>query len=307
MHEVKKVAILGAGAMGAYFASRFCDTAGFSTILIADSQRAKKLNQDGIVVNGKPYYIQAVTPDKVGEPVDLIIVALKQHQLKDAIHNLNNLVGDATTFLSIMNGLESEEMIGEIYGMDHVLYGISLGIDAVRVGNQTSFTTPGPHIFGEAKNDNISPKVRRVQEAFERAGIRYQTPDDMIRKLWWKFMVNVGVNQASAVMRAPYGIFQTNLDAQALMETLMQEVVALARASDVNLTDQDIKEWYPILNLLSPQGKTSMLQDIEAQRKTEVDAFSGKVIQLGKLYGVATPVNQTVFRIIRILEQNIKT
>ena len=126
----------------------------------------------------------------------------------------------------------------------------------------------------------------------------------MIRMLWWKFMVNVGINQASAVLRAPYSVFQSNPDAQGLMETLMQEVVILANALHVNLTKQDVQDWYPVLNLLSPQGKTSMLQDIEAKRKTEVDIFSGKVIQLGKTFAIPTPVNQTIFQVIRVLEHD---
>ncbi len=213
-------------------------------------------------------------------------------------------MGDSTTFLSVMNGLESEETIGSIYGMDKVLYAISLGIDAVRQGNEITYTRPGIHYFGEAENLCMSPKVRCVQEAFDKAGIQYEIPEDMLRMLWWKFMVNVGINQASAVMHAPYGIFHSNPDAQGLMEALMQEVVTLAKASHVNLTDQDIKDWYPVLNRLSPQGKTSMLQDIEAKRKTEVDVFGGKVIELGKAHGIPTPVNQTVFQIIKILEQN---
>ncbi len=124
-----------------------------------------------------------------------------------------------------------------------------------------------------------------------------------MRMLWWKFMVNVGVNQASAVLHAPYGVFQTNPEAQGLMRSLMQEVVALAKALNVNLTLQDINEWQLVMNQLSPQGKTSMLQDIEARRKTEVEIFGGKVIELGKTYGVPTPVNQTIVQIIRVLEQ----
>jgi 2-dehydropantoate 2-reductase len=184
------------------------------------------------------------------------------------------------------------------------LYAISVEIDAVRAGNQVTYTRPGVHYFGEASNPSISPKVRRVQEAFEKAGIRCKVPEDMLRMLWWKFMINVGINQASAVMRATYGAFQSNPDAQALMEALMREVVTLANRLQVNLTQQDIENWYPVLNRLSPQGKTSMLQDIEANRKTEVEAFSGKVIELGKEHGVPTPVNQTVFQIIRVLEQS---
>jgi 2-dehydropantoate 2-reductase len=144
-----------------------------------------------------------------------------------------------------------------------------------------------------------------VQEAFDRAGIVYETPEDMIRMMWWKFMINVGVNQASAVMRAPLGVFQKSPEAQGLMEALMKEVIALTDVMDVNLTNRDIEEWYTFLNVLSPQGKTSMLQDIEAGRKTEVEIFGEKVVELGKTHGVTTPVNQTVLQIIRVLEQQV--
>ena len=117
-------------------------------------------------------------------------------------------------------------------------------------------------------------------------------------------MINVGMNQASAVMRAPYGVFQTSSDAQDLMEALMKEVIALTDVLGVNLNNQDIEEWYQFLNVLSPQGKTSMLQDIEAGRKTEVEIFGGKVVELGITHGVETRTNQTVLQIIRVLEQD---
>jgi 2-dehydropantoate 2-reductase len=304
MSEIQKVAILGAGAMGAYFAAQFYDTPGCSTAIIARGQRLDTLQSDGLMVNGIPYRIPVIDPDKADSPMDLILVALKSYQLKEAIQDLGKLVGSSTTFLSVMNGLESEETIGAIYGMEKTLYAISVGIDALRVGNEITYTRPGIHYFGEAKNITISRKVRRVQAAFARAGISYETPEDMLRMLWWKFLINVGINQASAVMRAPYGVFQAQRDAQELMEALMQEVVILAEVSGVNLTNQDVKDWYPVLNRLSPQGKTSMLQDIEAHRKTEVDVFGVKVIELGKTLGIPTPVNQTIVRIIRILEQN---
>jgi 2-dehydropantoate 2-reductase len=306
MQNIKKVAILGAGAMGAYFASRFFDAAGFSTALIAKDQRKNRLERDGLVVNGKAYAIPVLHPDQPTSPVDLIIVALKHHHLAVAASGLEKLVGPATTIISVMNGLDSEEYMGSIYGKDKMLYAVSVAIDAVRQGNQITYSKPGKHYFGEAANSktHLSQRVRRVQEAFDRAGIAYETPPDMIRMLWWKFMVNVGLNQASAVLRAPYGVFQTSADARALMEALMKEVIALAEVKEVNLTSRDIEDWYTFQKTLSPQGKTSMLQDIEAGRKTEVEMFAGKVEQLGQAHGVPTPVNQTVYRIIRVLEQH---
>ncbi|WP_201775958.1 ketopantoate reductase family protein [Leptolinea tardivitalis] len=302
MKEIKRVAILGAGAMGAYFATRFFDS-GFETCLIARGQRNGKLTRDGLIVNGKKYLIPVVDPDTADSPVDLIIVALKHHHLQEAARGLNKLVGNSTVFLSVMNGLESEEILGSFYGMEKVVYAISLGIDAVRVENQIVFTTPGIHYFGEAKNETHTPRVEQIRLAFEKAGIAYKIPEDMMRWLWWKFMVNVGINQASAVTRMRYAAFQKSPTAQQLMESLMREVIILAQAAGIDLTEEDITNWYPVLNRLSPDGKTSMLQDIEAGQKTEVEVFSGKVIALGKQYGIPTPVNETVFRIIKLLEQ----
>jgi 2-dehydropantoate 2-reductase len=202
-----------------------------------------------------------------------------------------------------MNGLDSEETIGAVYGLDKVLYAVSVGIDALRQGNRVTYTRPGKHYFGEATNPTLSERVRRVQVAFDRAGIAYETPPDMIRMLWWKFMINVGMNPPSAVMRAPYGVFHSSPEARALMEDSMHEVIALARVMGVNLVEQDVQDWYPVLNSLSPQGQTSLLQDIEAGRKTEIEMFAGKVVELGQAHGIPTPVNQTMLRLIHVLEQ----
>ena len=303
MGEIKDIAILGAGAMGAYFATQFSDTPGFSTALVAGGERYERLCREGLVVNGLDYHIPVRHPEAGGPPADLILVAVKHHHLPEAVHDLKTVVGEGTTLLSVMNGLDSEETIGAVYGREKVLYGMSVGIDTVREGNRVSYTTPGLHYFGEATNTPPSERVRRVQAAFARAGIRYETPADMKRMLWWKFMINASVNPPSAVMRAPYGVFQSSPEAQALMETLMGEVIALARVEGIDLTERDVADWYPVMQTLSPEGKTSMLQDVEAGRKTEIEMFAGKVVELGEKHGIPTPVNETMLRLIRILER----
>ena len=146
----------------------------------------------------------------------------------------------------------------------------------------------------------------RIEEALNRAGIENAVPRDIMRAMWWKFMVNVGINQTSAALRAPYGVFQSSIDARALMRSLMQEVVNLAQKAGIDLTENDIDEWDGIMSTLSPTGKTSMLQDVEAGRKTEVELFAGKVVALGKTFEVPTPVNQTVQHIIKAIESQGK-
>lgn len=302
MQPIKHVALLGAGAMGAYFAACFAASPGFTTRLIARGERRQRLERDGLVVNGRPVFIPAASPEEGPALADLIIVALKHHHLAAAVADLKPFVGPDTVILSVMNGLESEAIIGAAVGEEKVLFAISVGIDAVRQGNRLTYSNPGRHIFGEADNTVVSERVRRVQEAFTRAGIAWETPPDMIRMLWWKFMINVGMNQASAAMRAPYGAFQTRAEARDLMEALMREVIALAGPAGVNLGETDMLDWYRVLPTLSPTGKTSMLQDVEAGRKTEVDIFGGTVVALGQRHGVPTPVNRTLFQIIRMLE-----
>lgn len=303
MKEIKNIAILGAGAMGASYASMFFDSPEFSTVVVAREPRYGRLKTEGLTVNRKRYSIPVVHPDEAVPPADLIIVALKCHNLPDAVHDLANLVGDETIIISVMNGLDSEEYLGAVYGMDKVLYAIAVGIDALREGNSVVYTTSGKIFFGEADNSDVSEKVRRVQDAFDRAGLKYETPSDMIRMLWWKLMINVGINQASAVMRAPYGVFQSSPEARALVDTLMREVVVIAERIGVNLVERDLGDWNAVLKTLSPKGKTSMLQDIEAGRKTEVEVFAGKVVELGRKHGIPTPVNQTFLSVIHVLEQ----
>ena len=119
-------------------------------------------------------------------------------------------------------------------------------------------------------------------------------------------MINVGINQASAVLRAPYAAFQTSQEARDLMESAMREVMAIAKEAAVDLSEKDIEDWYSVLSGLSPEGKTSMLQDVEAKRKTEVDMLAGRVIELGKRYQIPTPVNEKILRSIKEIEgQNL--
>ena len=215
---------------------------------------------------------------------------------------MRNYVGPETVIISVMNGIDSEEQVGAVYGRDKVLYCVSLGVDALREGNRVIYTAQGTLFFGEAVNPAPTARVKLLQELFARASIAYETPPDMKRVLWKKFMINAGINQASAVLGVTYGIFQTSEEARNLMESAMREVMGLAQKAGVHLTEDDIRGFDPILARLNPQGKTSMLQDVEAGRKTEVEMFAGRVIALGKLYNIPVPVNQMLFDRIKAIE-----
>ncbi len=299
---IKMIVVIGAGAMGSYYASKFYEMDKNCISLVATGDRYDRLREKGLIVNEKHYFFNVIRPEEKATPSDFIIVAVKHHHLEEAIRDISNRVGENTLILSIMNGIESEEQIGAVYGTDKVLYAVAVGIDAVRQENRITFSQQGKLFFGEAKNHHITEHVKRVQSLFDRAGINYETPEDMIRILWWKFMINVGINQASAALGAPYSVFHNSQEARELMESAMREVITIAKAEGIHLFEEDIENWNSFLSTLSPQGKTSMLQDVEAKRKTEVEMFAGKVIELGKKHGIPTPINQTLYRLIKVIE-----
>ena len=302
MTKIRNISIIGAGAMGAAYAAMFSDAGDFSVSFVARGERYKRLREGSLTVNGKQYAVPVIHPDEVTEPAHLILVALKHHHLPEALQDIKALVGHDTIILSVMNGLESEEIIGSVCGMEKVVYATAVGIDAIREGNRFKYTSPGKIICGEGPRSLGDNRLERLKEALGRASIPNEVPPDIMRMMWWKFMINVGINQASAVLRATYGTFQTSPDAKALMRSLMLEVIAVAQTMDIDLTPKDLDAWDKVLSTLSPRGKTSMLQDIEAGRKTEVDIFGGKVVAMGAKYQVMTPVNETILRIIKVIE-----
>jgi 2-dehydropantoate 2-reductase len=304
MSTFERISIIGAGAMGAAYASLLAEMNRESVSLLAKGERCDRLKEHGLIVNGKTYRFPVTRPEDEVPPADLLIVAVKDYHLPEAIQDMRPVVGPHTAILSVMNGIDSEEQIGTVYGMEKVLYAVAVGIDALRDGNRVSFSKQGRLFFGEADNRILTTRVKALQSLFDRAGIVHETPEDMVRVLWWKFMINVGMNQVSAVLRATYGIFQQFHEARELMEAAMREVITIAGAMGVHLKEKDIQDFYPFLSAMSPEGKTSMVQDVEAGRKTEVDMFAGKVNALGERLGIPTPVNQTLFRLLKVMEQS---
>jgi len=292
--EIRNIAILGSGAMGGIYAAHFC-SAGLSVSSVARGERARRLKEHGLIVNGERVSINVLDMDSTAEPIDLVIVAVKHHQLDEALDDVAPLVGEGTLFLSVLNGLDSEETIANRFNAENVLYCIALGMDAAREANRVEFKQPGKLVFGAADNRESDQRVMRVQRALDRAGLSFDTPDDMLRELWWKFMVNVGINQASALMGAGYGEFMSEGPARNLMSNLIDEVIELSQHAGIKLGSQDLDRWHTVLGNQSPAGKTSMLQDINAKRPTELDIFAGRVIRMGNQYEVPVPYNQMAF------------
>jgi len=314
--EIEKVLVVGAGAVGTAIASLMHNQIPGSVSVLAEGERLDRYRKTGFVVNGLRYDFPLVQATKTtgteGNFADLVIVAVKHHHLDKVIQEMRGFVGPETTILSLLNGIESEETLGAAFGpgagapegVSIPPYAMILGIDAVRVGNDTRFASGGKIFFGETHNlaGAWSDRVARIARFFERTGVAYVVPENMLHSLWYKFMINVGINQVSAVLRSPYGVFQKLKEAREAMEAPMREVIALSHAVGVDLVDEDLFRWEETLAALHPDNLTSMCQDVLAKRKTEVEMFAGTVIALGKKYGVPTPANAMLFDLLRTIE-----
>jgi 2-dehydropantoate 2-reductase len=309
MGDIRSALIVGAGAVGSAVASLIHSREPGAAKILASPDRIDRYREQGFVVNGQRIdfpLISSAPGQGAGQPADLLILAVKNQQLGRAIEDMAPFVGDGSLILSLLNGISSEDSLASAFGREKVPYAMILGIDAVREGNATTFSAAGKIHFGDAKNDPLRPseRVSRIASFFDRTGVGYVLPPDMIRALWYKFMINVGINQASAVLRAPYRAFQELPEASRAMEAAMRELIGISRALGTGLEEGDLESWRRTLLGLSPGGKTSMLQDVEAGRETEVEAFAGTVIALGEKTGIPTPVNRLLYDMIRTIERS---
>jgi 2-dehydropantoate 2-reductase len=302
MRHVRNVHICGAGAVGASYAERFEALDPSMTKVVASGERRARLEKEGLTVNGRSFAVRCVGSGE-GPPADLLLVAVKHHQLATAVEDVRGSVGDGTILLSLLNGIASEAVLAEAFGAEKVLHGFVLGNDVVREGSHVRYSSLGKLVFGAVSNDRSDPRVLATKEVFDRAGIVNVVPDDILREQWWKFMLNVGVNQVTAVLRAPYRAFREVPQVRELTRLAALEAVAVARAEGVRLSEEDVEGIFPIVTGLAPDGKTSMLQDIDAGRKTEVEIFAGTVIELGARHGLPTPVNELLAIMIAALER----
>jgi 2-dehydropantoate 2-reductase len=160
--------------------------------------------------------------------------------------------------------------------------------------------------IGDRYDNKNSENLKAVKEFFERTNFPFDLPESIQKRMWGKFMMNVGLNQVCAVYDLPYGGVQCDGEAREKMIAAMKEVQTLSKYEGVNLTDEDFKYWLDFNDSLTPGSMPSMRQDVISKRKTEVELFAGAVVEKGKKYNIPTPVNDELLREIIKIENSYK-
>jgi 2-dehydropantoate 2-reductase len=220
-----------------------------------------------------------------------VIIAVKGPSLAEVVEQAAPSIGPDTIIISFMNGITSEDILAERYGRSHVLDCIAIGMDAMRDGTRLSYTKCGKLQFGSRDGSQVED-VQAVRQYFAKAGVPHEVRDDIRRAMWYKYLLNVGVNQACTVYETGYGHVTSPGPICDEMKEAMREVCRLAAVEGITLTEDDINAAIELEKTLKPDGYPSMRQDAIAGRPTEVDLFAGTVIEMGRKYGIPTPVNQ---------------
>lgn len=293
---IRSAALIGLGAIGILYAAKIAARDPRCLRVVADAARIARYRADPPSFNGRQLDLRYATPEAFGPPADLVLVAVKSTSLAGVLPALAPLLADHTQILPLLNGITAQDILAAAFGWPRVLHGFVHCESSMRTGNAVVQSGGDKIIFGEATNAPPSPRVQAVAAFFERLGVVHHVPADMRAAQWKKFILNVGINQAQALLHAPCRELQQNPEAMRLARNLMDEAAAVGAALGV-AGAAAVPAWAEgVIRAAAPENKTSMLQDVEAGRAPEIDLFAETVCRLGKEHGIPTPANELVLR-----------
>lgn len=299
--DIKKVAVLGAGAVGSYVIWGLSAHRDIELGVVADGPRGERLKKDGCAINGKIYRPAVWSPQEAHD-ADLLIVCLKYGALPGALDSIKAVTGPHTTIMSLMNGVDSEDIIASAVGGEHLLYSL-IKVASHKEADGFHFdpaTTVGI-IFGEKVPPCGSPRVKAVEALFGGTELHFRATDCIREEMWSKFRLNVCNNLPQAILGAGVGCYRDSVHMKAISDGLRRELEAVAAAKGIDMQRVDAVSGKGCA--VKPSARYSTLQDLDAGRHTEIDMFSGALIRMGKELGIPTPYNEFAYHMIKALEE----
>ena len=299
--KIQSVAILGAGAVGSYIIWGLSKKDNIRLGVIAEGDRARRLKESGCAINGAVYRPEVWTPQEA-QGVDLLVVALKYGSLPGALESIKTAVGSNTVVMSLMNGVDSEELIAAQVGAEHLLYSF-IKVTSHKEADGYHFdpdATLGV-IYGERFAPFENERVQAVRELFTDSGVNFRVTEHIQEEMWSKFRLNVCNNLPQAILGAGVGCYRDSVHMQAISDGLRRELEAIAAAKGIDLSLVDSAVSYG--SLVKPSARYSTLQDLDAHRHTEIEMFSGALIRMGQELGIPTPYNEYTYHMIKAMEE----
>lgn len=287
---IRNVLVCGLGATGCIFADKIKKSDDINLKILVDKSRFERYSKTPMELNREVVEFDYILPDNEEFKADLILITTKSDGLLSAIKNIKNFVKENTIIMSLLNGVTSEKIIANKYGSDKVITSYWIGHSAMRDGNKVVHDGVAKIVFGS--KDKSDKRLDDIKNLFEKSHIDYEIPEDIKYSIWLKYLMNVSTNQPSAVYNMTFGEMRKSKEVRELVKNLMKEVQEIAKAEGVKNTDKMYNDAKNALRTMMSEGKTSMLQDVLAKRKTEVDLFAGTMIELGAKHNIPVPYNK---------------
>ena len=301
-----KIVIIGAGAMGSLFGGLLAES-GMNVRLLdiwAEHIRAMEKNGLSIEREGRTRYVPvnaSTGPENMGN-ADLTVVFVKSTQTASAARTAALVAGDSGLILTLQNGMGNAEKLSEVVDSRRIIAGTTAHGATLLGPGRIRHAGKGPTVMGSWSGDQ-DPGLEAIAEIFTRAGISVKLTDNIQTVIWEKLLINVGINAVTALTGIKNGQLLDLPVTQALVHAAVEEAMAVARALDIKVR-KDAVDLVLGIAKATATNRSSMGQDVDNRRRTEIDAINGAVVRKAARLGLKAPVNQTLTALVETLQSH---
>jgi 2-dehydropantoate 2-reductase len=298
-----KIAVMGAGAVGCYFGGMLA-RAGAPVTLIGRPTHVEAIQRDGLWLESPNFQgrveIAASDDAAAARGAGVILFSVKTLDTEEAARALAPHLSPGAVVLSLQNGVDNVERIRAAAGFEALP--VVVYVAAAMTGpGRVQHTGRGDLILGDAKGGRRD-ELERLAAMFVRAQIPCLVSDKIDAELWTKMSMNCAYNAVSALGRARYGRLSQHPLIRHVLRVAGEETAAVARGLGIQIPEAELVEAALRLGEAMPQATSSTAQDVARGKRTEIDSLNGYVARCGGRVGVATPVNWTLWALVKLLE-----
>jgi 2-dehydropantoate 2-reductase len=304
------IAVVGAGAVGSYFGGLLA-RAGAPVTLIGRQANVDEISRQGLLIeradSQEQIQVRATTHLSAVREADLVLFSVKTFDTESAAEAMLPLLKNGSTVISLQNGVNNVDLIRSSTGLDAFAACVYVAVQFAGPGrlkhNGRGDLIIGDVLFESGLIEGRKEKLETIAAVFRRGGIPCQVSGNIKAELWTKLVMNCAYNAVSALTNAQYSKILSYPLTKDLMTVLVQETIDVAGADGVDLPRAEVLEAVYKLGESMGSAISSTAQDIKRKRLTEIDALNGYVSARGKVLGVPTPANATVYALVKLLEQ----
>jgi len=300
-----KIVVVGSGSIGSLYGAYLSTIEGNEVILVGRNPHVAAIRNKGLTIQGimgeRKFHLTAVEDASEIEDADLILLTTKTYDTIPAIKTAKHLIDKGAYVMLIQNGLGTEEQVADELHTTRVLRATTC-MGALRIGpGIVEATGCGLTELGSRYPENYS-YVLDLTEMLRSCGFDVRPSENIEGVVWTKTLVNVGINPVGALTGFKNGEVYKNPELRDLVIRLVEEAVQIVEALGIELTTEDPVRYALGTAKATGDNINSMLQDIMAGKRTEIDSITGEIIRLGKELGIETPSNEIVYALVKAIE-----